>query len=373
MLEIAVVLIFCGFLTACVILDLSVLYALAAGLVLFSVYAVFLGHSPRAVGKMILSGMKTTGGMLISFALIGILSALWRASGTIAVIVCWASDFITPGVFLVMTWLLCSLVSVLLGSSFGTSATMGIVCMMIGKTIGANVVLTGGAILGGIYFGDRCSPVSPSALLKAKLTGTDIYRNIPLMLRSNLVPYIISTLLYIAIGLTTSHSGTLPDIHAFFAQEFFLHWTAVIPAALILILAAFRMKSRWILIVSSAVSAALAFALQGLGPVEIGRIMLLGYSAKEPALSAVMNGGGLISMVKTSGILMLSAAEAGIFKGIGMFSGARSLMQRIRKRFTAFTAALLAGSVTSLISCAETPAMFLTMQICNLPDMDRSE
>ncbi len=169
---------FCAALLICIVLDLSTLYALAFGLLVFLLYGRRKGFSRRELFRMAFEGIKTVRNILITFFLIGIMTALWRAAGTIPVIVCYASGLIRPSVFLLMAFLLNCLVSVLTGTSFGTAATMGIICAAIGTAMGVSPLLTGGAVLSGAFFGDRCSPVSTSALLVAAVTKTDIYDNI---------------------------------------------------------------------------------------------------------------------------------------------------------------------------------------------------
>ena len=136
------------------------------------------------------------------------MTALWRASGTIPFIVSKASTLIRPSVFLLMTFLLNSGLSVLTGTSFGTSATMGVICASMGSTMGVSPILTGGAVLSGAFFGDRCSPVSTSALLVAGITGTDIYKNIRGMIRTSLIPFIAACVIYFAIGVSVSAEGS---------------------------------------------------------------------------------------------------------------------------------------------------------------------
>lgn len=74
-----------------------------------------------------------------------------------------------------LSFLLCSAMSVLVGSSFASAATMGTICMSLGLSMQANPVMLGGAILAGVYVGDRCSPVSTSALLVKQLTHTNLF------------------------------------------------------------------------------------------------------------------------------------------------------------------------------------------------------
>ena len=199
---------FCGGLLLCLLLDWSILYALLAGLLLFLLYGRRKGFGWKALLGMALAGVKTVKNILITFLLIGVLTALWRAAGTIPVIVCYAARLIRPGVFLVMTFLLNAGVSVLTGTSFGTAATIGVICAAMGATMGVDARLTGGAVLAGAFFGDRCSPVSTSALLVSELTKTDIYGNIRRMLRTALVPFLLSVAFYFALGLFTAGPPT---------------------------------------------------------------------------------------------------------------------------------------------------------------------
>ena len=164
---------FCAALLICIVLDLSVLYALAFGLLVFLLYGRAKGFSWRELAGMALEGIKTVRNILIIFFLIGIMTALWRAAGTIPLIISMSFDLIRPSIFLLVTFLLNCGLSVLTGTSFGTAATMGVICASVGAVMKISPVLTGGAILSGVFFGDRCSPVSTSALLVASLTKTE--------------------------------------------------------------------------------------------------------------------------------------------------------------------------------------------------------
>ena len=97
---------FCAALLICIVLDLSILYALAFGLLVFLLYGRRKGFSRLELFRMAFEGIKTVRNILITFFLIGIMTALWRAAGTIPVIVCYASGLIRPSVFLLMAFLL---------------------------------------------------------------------------------------------------------------------------------------------------------------------------------------------------------------------------------------------------------------------------
>ena len=141
-------------------------------------------------------GIKTAKNIFITFLLIGMLTALWRAAGTIPSIVSFCVGLMNPSVMIVMAFLLNCLVSVLTGTAFGTAATIGVICMTMAKAMGCKEILTGGAILSGVIFGDRSSPVSTSALLVSELTPTNNFDNIRLMVRTAFVPLILTCAFY---------------------------------------------------------------------------------------------------------------------------------------------------------------------------------
>ena len=107
--------------------------------------------------------------------------------------------------------------SVLTGTSFGTAATMGVICAAIGSSLGLNQLLVGGAVLSGVYFGDRCSPVSTSALLVSELTKTDVFHNIRSMVRSALIPFLLACGVYGLLGFLSHPEGEVMDLNALFA------------------------------------------------------------------------------------------------------------------------------------------------------------
>mgnify|MGYP006982911359 CR=1 FL=1 len=93
-METLTLLLFCAALVVCVALNWSILYALAVGLVIFLAYGRRRGYGWRELGSMCLDGVKTARNILVTFLLIGVLTALWRASGTIPAIISYTTPFI---------------------------------------------------------------------------------------------------------------------------------------------------------------------------------------------------------------------------------------------------------------------------------------
>lgn len=373
MLEALTLAAFCGGLALCVALGQSILYALTFGLVLFLLYGRRRGFSWGALLGSALSGVKTVRNILFIFLLIGMLTALWRAGGTIPAIVCAAGALIRPEVFYLLSFLLNCGVSVLTGTSFGTAATMGVVCMTMARTMGLSPMLVGGAILAGAFFGDRWSPVSTSALLICQLTETSIFDNLKGMCATVALPLLLSCGIYGLLGLTI-HSAAPPlDVEAIFSQEFSTHWLTLLPAAAILLLAVLRVNVKGTMLVSILLAALCCLGLQGVALPQLFRLLLLGYHSGDPAVAAMLEGGGILSMVRCGAIVCLSSTYVGIFQKTGLLAGAKGAVERLAQAATPFAAILCTAGVASVIACNQTLVIMLTHQLCGdlAPDRRR--
>ena len=329
----AAIVLFCLALLVCIVLRTNILYALLAGLVIFTLYGKKQGFSWKELGKMICSGVKTSASVLLVFPLIGILTAFWRACGTLPFIICCAVDLIRPEILLLMTFLLNCGVSMLTGTAFGTAATMGTICVSVGISMGMDPVLLGGAMLSGVYFGDRCSPVSTSALLVSELTETNIYDNIKRMLKTALVPFLLSCGVYAALGMVKSGSGAAGELWSLYGREMTLHWVMCLPAVLILIL----------------------------------------YTASDAEVGAMLNGGGIISMVRVALIVMISSAYSGIFRKTGLLDGLCGRVTALRDKTSPYASMLLTAVLASLLACNQTLTIILTHQLCAPSQKDKEE
>lgn len=355
---------FCAALLVCVVCKLNILYALAAGLLIFILHGRRAGYSRRALGKMIVTGVKTSAGVLLVFPLIGMLTAFWRACGTLPLIICCAVDLIRPEIVLVMTFLLNCGVSLLTGTAFGTAATMGVICVSVGVSMGMSPVLLGGAVLSGVYFGDRCSPVSTSALLVSELTGTNIYDNIRRMLKTALVPFLVSCAVYLALGLRFGGEGQTRELWSLYGREMTLRWEMVLPAVLILVLSLGRVNVKRAMGASILAAAALCVLLRGMTAGELARVAVFGYAAHDASVASMLDGGGMLSMLRMALIITISSAYSGIFRETGMLETICAHIARLSGRTSPYCAMLVTATLAGLVACNQTLTIILTHQLC---------
>ena len=364
---------FCAALLLCVLLRLNILYALAAGLLIFMIYGKRQDFSWRELFGMVGAGVKTASGVLLTFPIIGILTALWRACGTLPFIICCAVDLIRPEIMLLMTFLLNCGVSVLTGTAFGTAATMGTISVSVGVSMGMDPLLLGGAMLSGVYFGDRCSPVSTSALLVSNLTGTDIYDNIRTMVKTALVPFLVSCGAYLLLGVSGGSGGAQADLWPLYGREMTLRWVMCLPAVLILVLALLRVKVRRAMAASILAAVVLCVLLRRMDALTLLKTAMLGYAASDAEVGAMLNGGGVVSMLRVILIVMISSAYSGIFRETGLLDGLRSRVTALSERTSPCCSMLLTSVLASLVACNQSFAIILTDQLCAQTQTDARE
>lgn len=370
-MELFIILLFSFFLLACVALKLSILLALGGGLCLFLIYARQKGFSWNEIFQMSLGGIKGAKNILITFFLIGILTALWRTAGTIPVLVCYTSALFQPRLFLLMTFLVNCGVSVLTGTAFGTAATMGVICATMANSMGISLVPVGGAVLSGIYFGDRCSPVSTSALLISELTKTNLFENIRDMLKTAFIPFIISCFFYLILGFFTPYSGAQINLMSLFGQEFSLNMITLLPAALILVLSALRIHVKWAMSLSILTAIPICLLLQHVTLLDCMTFAIWGYHTTNDEIGIMLNGGGIISMLRVAAIVCLSSAYSGIFQRTGLLNQIQNKILTLEQRTTPYISMLATSVVTSLIACNQTLTIMLTYQLCKTDRTDR--
>nr|WP_239458308.1 Na+/H+ antiporter NhaC family protein [Collinsella tanakaei] len=353
---------FVAVLVACVAVGIPTAYALVAGLALFSVYAWRAGNSPRRVAEMCWHGVRPICRILGMLVTVGVLTGLWRAAGVIPAIVYYAVPLITPGLLLLMTFLLSCLVSVLTGTSFGTAATMGAICISIAASMDVPLVLAGGAALSGAFFGDRWSPISTSALLVANITGTDFYGNLRNMLRTAVVPFALTCLIYFVLGWLVPAGAAGADTAKALAAAFDLSPIVLVPPALVFALALARMDILLVIAAGIVSSVPLCLAVQGMGAADVLRTALFGFTAPTPE-TAALAGGGIASMVSAIAIVVITSTYAGIFEETGLLHGVEGVVARLSARMSPFAATLGISVLASAISCNQTLAIMLAHQL----------
>ena len=362
--SIVAILLFSLSLIFCLLLKYSVIYALIVGYIIFVTYGLIKGHDLKVLIKKSFEGVLTVKNILLVFILIGMITALWRASGTIAFIVYIGSKLISPSILILLTFLLCSILSFLIGTSLGTAATMGVICVSIGKAMGINPYYLGGAVLSGIYFGDRCSPMSTSALLITELTKTNLYTNIKLMLKTSIIPFVTTCLFYLFLGLKSSTSPVGIDATNIFKENYNLNIVVIVPAILIIILSLFKVNVKKTMLLSIVISFIIAMFFQKESVTSLINYCVYGFYHSNEKLNSMMKGGGILSMLNVGLIVANSSSYSGIFKETKMLVLMKKYLKEFSEKTSNYFVIFLSSIISGAIACNQSLGIILTYELC---------
>ena len=151
--------------------------------------------------------IKSTAGAILILLMVGALAGTWMVSGIIPSMIYYGLQILSPAVFLPATLIICSVISIATGSSWTTSATVGIALIGIGGALGFDLGMVAGAVISGAYFGDKLSPMSDTTNLAPAMAGTDLFTHIKYMTFTTIPTYVITLLLFIILGLSVEVTG----------------------------------------------------------------------------------------------------------------------------------------------------------------------
>ncbi|MFT7336675.1 MAG: NhaC family Na+:H+ antiporter, partial [Porticoccaceae bacterium] len=184
--------------------------------------------------------IKSTVGAILILLMVGALAGTWLVSGIIPSMIYYGLQILSPAIFLPATLIICSIISIATGSSWTTSATVGIALIGVGGALGFDLGMVAGAVISGAYFGDKLSPMSDTTNLAPAMAGTDLFTHIRYMTLTTIPTYLITLIIFICLGLSVEINGNvdiaslLSDIEASFTISPWLFLVPVIVIGLII-------------------------------------------------------------------------------------------------------------------------------------------
>ena len=165
------------------------------------------GLSFSVMVNKIADNLKSVTGAIIILLFVGALSGTWLISGIIPSMIYYGLNILHPSIFLPSCLVICAIISIATGSSWTTSATVGIALIGISKAIGIPVEMSAGAIISGAYFGDKMSPLSDTTNLAPAISGSDLFTHIKYLTITTVPTITITLLIFIFLNFYTVSSG----------------------------------------------------------------------------------------------------------------------------------------------------------------------
>lgn len=185
------------------------------------------------------SNIQSTAGAILILLMVGALAGTWLLSGIIPTMIYYGLQILNPTIFLAACVIICSVISVATGSSWTTSATVGIALIGISEALGIPVGMTAGAVLSGAYFGDKLSPLSDTTNLAPAMAGTDLFTHIRYMSLTTVPTIIVTLIVFIILGFTVDTEGTASTAAILNSIEKTFNitpWLFVVPVLVILLI-----------------------------------------------------------------------------------------------------------------------------------------
>ncbi|WP_243472275.1 MULTISPECIES: Na+/H+ antiporter NhaC [Winogradskyella] len=151
--------------------------------------------------------IKSTAGAILILLMVGALAGTWLISGIIPAMIYYGLQILNPTIFLAACVIICAIISVATGSSWTTSATVGIALIGIGEALGVPMGMTAGAVLSGAYFGDKMSPLSDTTNLAPAMSGGELFSHIKYMAYTTVPTIVITLIVFIILGFTQNTEG----------------------------------------------------------------------------------------------------------------------------------------------------------------------
>lgn len=311
-----------------------------------------------------IAGTKKSYLLVFIFALLGALSASWFISGTIPALIYYGIKIINPNYFYVFSFLKTSLFSFLIGSSFGTVGTIGLVMVSLARGIGLDIYIVAGSIISGAYFGDRGSPMSSSANFVSILTETEIYSNVKGMFKASILPYLITLSLYFYLGRNIEPKFIENNILTLLNQNFYLDFLVFIPMIYLVIMCLLKKNIRHTILVSIFLSLIIGWFLQNYEDRNFIKVLIYGFKLPiENELYNVIRGGGIFSMGTAMVMALLSCGLVNIVDKLGILKLVSEKIGVVKSEWKIYLYTIVVAILTAAISCSQSTSILLTSQI----------
>lgn len=336
--------------------DIDIHITLILGSIITCIYGiVVLKFEYATIEKGIIEGIMT--GMQANLILmtVGCLIGVWITTGIVPSMIYYGLSLLSPSIFLFASLVICSIVSLATGTSWGTSGTVGIAIMGIALGLGVPAPLTAGVVISGAYFGDKMSPLSDTTNLAPAVAGTDLFQHIRAMVWTTGPTYLIVAAITIFLGFRYAGGeldyGKIRALQTLLATEFWINPITLLAPAVVIGLSAMRkpaLPSLW----AGVVVAFIFGIIQHVGLGELLDIMNYGYTPALSAELAEVDGEALVVMLSQNGLSILpEIAREAATDIVELMSrgGLQSMMWTISLILCAFTF----GSAMETIGCLE--------------------
>ena len=346
-------------------LDGSNQFVLLLGGAVAAIVGFVKGVTYEEMMNAVADNLKSTSSALLILLMVGALSGTWLLSGIIPTMIYYGIQLLNPSIFLLVSVLVCALISVATGSSWTTSATVGIALIGVGNAMGIPMGMTAGAILSGAYFGDKMSPLSDTTNLAAAMAGTDLFTHIRYMLYTTVPTLVITLIVFGVLSATVEPAAAVETASLLNAitESFTINpWLFSVPVLVIALIVRKTPPLAALLIGTlGGALAALLFqselirALSGTTELNFESVYItllnaitvdLAVESSNTVLNDLFTSGGMAGMLGTIWLIICAMVFGGVMESIGALSKITAALLKLSKS----TFGLVANTVGSCLA-----------------------
>jgi len=329
-------------------------------LLIGGVFAAIVGFwNKTSVGTMIAEiyeNLKSVFIPIMILFLVGALAGTWLISGIIPSMVYYGLQVLSPGIFLPASVIIAAIISIATGSSWTTSATVGIALIGIGTALGIPTGMIAGAVISGAYFGDKMSPLSDTTNLAPAMAGTDLFTHIKYMAYTTVPTISVALIVFTILSFTIDTSGTTDIDNLLSTMDTTFNitpWLFLVPLLVVVLII---LKTKPLIALGAGVLLAAIFALifqpevlAGISDSTFGALSqaILTDTAivtDNETLNDLFTAGGMNGMLWTIYLIVCAMVFGGIMDGIGALA-------RITKALLSIATSVFGLFASTVASC----------------------
>ena len=340
-------------LTAGIIAGVPTIPLLVVNIFLVLIISMLFGYPYRELEEGMMSGVKRAMDCVIILLFVGVLIGAWIKCGTVPMIIYYGLSFITPRMLLPLTFVMCSLLSLCIGTSLGTAGTMGVACVSIGVSMGIPIPIVAGAAISGSVLGDKLSPLSDSTILASSASDINIYYHVRSMMYTTIPAVIISLVIFYFLGAQYAQVAMDPSVIESVRVQltglYHFNILLLIPVVLIVILSIRKVPAILAILISGFAGLALAVLVQKAALTDVLAVVFNGVKVNSgmELVDTMLSKGGISSMMNTICTAVLALALGGILSEAGFL---HTLVERITGSVRSDRAAILVTLVCGILT-----------------------
>jgi len=314
--------------------------SLFLGAVVAMVTGLLLGVPWSEIQESMLKVINNSMVAILILLIVGIMIGAWIIGGTVPSLMYFGLKIVSPSIILPLTFILCAVMSVFTGTSFGSIATMGLALTGVAMGMGIPVPMVVGAVISGAYFGDKLSPMSDNTNMGSAMAGTSLFEHIGSMMYTTLPATLITLVLYVILGLRYASSAmdttNIDLMMTTLDSTFSISIIAIIPAVMMLVVSVLKLPAILGLSGCAVFSLIFAMLLQDVSPLAVLKAGFSGYVSETGValVDTILTRGGINAMMGTVALVIIASLMGGALQASGVLSVVveDGLMKMIKNR-----------------------------------------